>query len=149
VRRHSELEAGSIREVVVFHSTREDLLLHAGNFPFSVVADPDKRLYAAFGVESGARALLDPRAWAPVTRAIIRSLRAVVRKKEPVPSVHPDGGRLGLPADFLIANDGTVLACKYGDHVYDQWSVDEILALSREVAVFSAPASEGHPRTHN
>ncbi|WP_258958033.1 hypothetical protein [Streptomyces leeuwenhoekii] len=32
-----------------------------------------------------------------------------------------------LPADFLIASDGRVLAAKYGEHVYDQWSVDELL----------------------
>jgi hypothetical protein len=32
-----------------------------------------------------------------------------------------------LPADFLIAPDGTVIAKKYGTHAYDQWSVDELL----------------------
>ncbi len=48
-----------------------------------------------------------------------------------MPPTNPHGGRLGLPADFLIAPDGSVLACKYGSHAYDQWSVDDILALSR------------------
>jgi len=33
-----------------------------------------------------------------------------------------------LPADFLIASDGQLLACKYGEHVYDLWSVDDVLA---------------------
>jgi hypothetical protein len=38
--------------------------------------------------------------------------------------------RLGLPADFLVAADGHVLACKYGVHAYDQWSVDDLLQLA-------------------
>ena len=42
----------------------------------------------------------------------------------------PRGGRLGLPGDFLIAPDGRVLACKYGEHADDQWSVDEVLRLA-------------------
>ncbi|HEU5380442.1 MAG TPA: redoxin domain-containing protein [Ktedonobacteraceae bacterium] len=38
----------------------------------------------------------------------------------------------GLPADFLIAPDGHVLACKYGVNPHDQWSVDELLSLARK-----------------
>ena len=139
VRRHSELEAASIREVVVFHSAKQDLLPYAGQFPFDLVADPDKRVYAEFGVESAARALLDPRAWTSILRGVIRSLGAIVRKKEAIPTLHPKGGRWGLPADFLIATDGKVLARKYGAHADDQWSVEELLALSRESAVSPMP----------
>jgi hypothetical protein len=36
----------------------------------------------------------------------------------------------GRPADFLIAPNGRVLARKYGAHVDDQWSADEILTLA-------------------
>ncbi|WP_074310761.1 peroxiredoxin-like family protein [Singulisphaera sp. GP187] len=129
-RRHSELVAAGIREVVVFHSTAEELSAHASDLPFDVIADPDKRLYVEFGVESGTRALLDPRAWLPILRGIYRSFMAVVRKRQPIPTVNPHGGRFGLPAEFLIATDGRVLACKYGVYVYDQWSVDDVLALA-------------------
>ena len=44
-------------------------------------------------------------------------------------NMHPTGGHLGLPGDFLIGPDGRVLACKHGRHANDQWSVDELLAL--------------------
>jgi peroxiredoxin len=138
-RRHDDLAAAGIREVVVFHATAGELLPHAADLPFAVVADPDKRLYAAFGVESAPRALLDPRAWAPILRAVARSLWAVVRERRPPPAANPHGGRLGLPADFLIASDGRVLARKYGAHAYDQWSVDELLARAR-------PARPGRQR---
>ena len=130
VRRYEDILAASIREVVVFHATAAALLPHAGDLPFAVVADPDKRLFTEFGVESGPRALLDPRAWLPVLRGVFRSLRAILHGQQPIPTMNPHGGRLGLPADFLIASDGRVLACKYGSHAYDQWSVDEILALA-------------------
>jgi hypothetical protein len=45
----------------------------------------------------------------------------------------PTGGRLGFPADILIDQGGKVLACRYGIHAFDQWSVDELLQ-------FAAPA---------
>ncbi|NVB81968.1 MAG: AhpC/TSA family protein [Kofleriaceae bacterium] len=128
VRRHDEIAASGIREVVVFHSSADELREHAADLPFAVIADPDKRLYAEFGVTSGWRSLLDPRVWGPILLAVGRSLVALVRGRERAPSLVPHGGRFGLPADFLIAPDGRVLACKHGVHAYDQWSVDELLA---------------------
>jgi hypothetical protein len=129
--RHQEIVTASIQEVVVFHSSTDELLHYVDDLPFAVIADPNKRLYADFRVESAPRALLDPRTWVPVIRGILRSLDAILRGKQPVPSLNPQGGRLGLPADFLIASDGNLIACKYGSHAYDQWSVDELLRLSK------------------
>lgn len=128
-RRHEEIEAAGIREVVIFHSTADALLPYAADMPFPVIADPDKRIYGQFGVGAAPRALLDPRAWGAILRGIHRSLRRVLRGAQPVPSLHPEGGRFGLPADFLIDRDGVVLARRYGAHAYDQWSVDQLLAL--------------------
>lgn len=138
VARHSEIQTASIREVVVFHTGAEELLRHAGEFPFAVIADPEKRLYAEFGVSSGLRALLDSHVWGPILLGVIRSGAGVFQGKA-MPPLIPEGGRLGLPADFLIAPDGRVVSCKYGSHAYDQWSVDEILALARSGA--ATPAS--------
>lgn len=132
VRRHAEIEAAGIREVVVFHSPAEELREHTDGLPFAVVADPGKRLYAEFGVESAPRALLDPRVWGPIARAVLRSAWAILRGRERGPAGRPHGGRLGLPADFLIGTDGRVLAAKYGAHAYDQWPVDELLLRAGE-----------------
>lgn len=133
VRRHEEIVAAGIQEVVVFHSTEEVLKPHAGALPFDVIADPGKRLYVEFGVEAAPRALLDPRAWLPVLRGLARSSFGILLGRQPVPEVRPKGGSLGLPADFLISTNGRVLACKYGAHAYDQWSVDELLTLAAGV----------------
>lgn len=129
--RHGEIEAASIQEVVVFHSSAAELMPFVDGLPFAVIADPNKRLYADFRIESAPRALFDLRVWVPVLRGILRSLGAILRGKQPAPSLNPQGGRFGLPADFLIASDGKLTACKYGSHAYDQWSVDELLRLSR------------------
>jgi peroxiredoxin len=104
VQRHGEIRAAGVREVVLFHSTAEDLLSYQEQVPFPLVADPDKRLYGEFGVEASPRAVLDPRAWLP-------SLRGIGRTRRPWAGDHHTG-HLGLPADFLIASDGRVLACK-------------------------------------
>ncbi len=133
VRRHEEIVAAGIQEIVVFHSAEDVLKPHAGELPFDVIADPSKQLYAEFGVEAAPRALLDPRAWLPVLRGLFRSSLGILRGRQPVPEVRPHGGSLGLPADFLISGDGRVLACKYGAHAYDQWSVDDLLALAAGV----------------
>ena len=52
IRRHDEIVAAGIREVVVFHSSAQELRRHVVDLPFAVVADPDKVLYAEFGVWS-------------------------------------------------------------------------------------------------
>jgi hypothetical protein len=131
VRRHEEIRAARVREVVVFHSPEEELRPHVADLPFAVVADPDQHLYREFGVESGPRALLHPRAWWPILRAVAVSGWLMARGKQRPPALRPTGGRLGLPADFLIDAGGRVLAHRYGEHADDQWSVDELLDLVR------------------
>jgi peroxiredoxin len=130
VLRHDELRAAGVREVVVFHSSAEDLRKYQAELPFDVIPDPDKKLYAEFGVEAKPGAILSPRAWPAIVRGLGRSIGAAIRRKEAAPPVKPRGGSLGLPGDFLIAADGRVVACKYGEHAYDQWTVDEVLALA-------------------
>jgi peroxiredoxin len=131
VRRHDEIVAAGVREVVVFHSPADELREHATDLPFAVVADPDKRLYVEFGVESSPRSLLDPRVWGRIVQGVFLDLIAVVRRRQSPPSRSQPNGRLGLPADFLIAGDGRLVAVKYGVHAYDQWSADELLELVR------------------
>ncbi|MFD0687398.1 peroxiredoxin-like family protein [Actinomadura fibrosa] len=135
--RHREIEAAGIREVAVFHSPAGELAPHAEGLPFPVVGDPRQKLYAEFGVGSSRRALLDPRAWGPIARALLTGTWQVLRGRERLPASRPAGGRLGLPADFLITPDGRVAAVKYGEHAYDQWSVDELLSLAAQAPVAS------------
>jgi hypothetical protein len=101
-RRHDEITAAGVPEVVVFSSTAAALRPHTYDLPFAVVADPDKGLYAEFAAESSARSLLDPRAWPAIVRAIATSTSAWLRGRQPLPTVRPAGGRYGLPVDVLV-----------------------------------------------
>ncbi|WP_216898194.1 peroxiredoxin-like family protein [Nocardia alni] len=127
VSRHREIIGAGITEVVVFHSSAMELRKYTADLPLHVIADPDHVLYREFGVESGAQALLDPHAWSAIARGVTQELRAVRYEARPMPPRNPEGGRFGLPADYLIASDGKVLAAKHGAHADDQWSVDELL----------------------
>jgi len=129
VRRRDELKA-VLSEVIVFHSREEEIVAHEGEIPFHLVADPGRALYRAYGVEAGARALLNPRAWPAILRAIAVALPDVTIRRRPMPPLLPDGGRYGLPADLLVSPDGIVLAAHYGEHADDQWSVDHVLLLA-------------------
>jgi peroxiredoxin len=128
--RHDEIAAAGVREVVVFRSTAEQLQRDPGEVPYAIILDPDGRLYDRFGVGSGLRSVLDPRAALMALPNLVRSFLSGRRIGLPA-----EGGRveglLGFPADFLIGTDGRIIACDYGDHADDGWSVDELLALAR------------------
>lgn len=113
--RHQEVADAGITEVVLLHSP-DELRGYQSLLPFTVVADPDWALYREFAMETGLQAVADPRAW----RA------ANVGAK-------PSTTHLGLPADFLIDSDGTVLAAHYGRHADDQWTVDQLLDVHRSL----------------
>lgn len=127
-RRHAEIAAAGVHEVVLFHSTVEAMRPHQGELPFAAVADPELELYARFGVEFSLRSVLNPAAWTAPFKPY--AWRVAIREgRDP-------GGRwfsirgdsmLGHPADFLIEPDGAVIAAKYGKHANDQWSVDDLL----------------------
>jgi peroxiredoxin len=124
-RRHDELLAAGISEVVVFHSERETMQGFQGELPFAAIADPEKKLYAEFGVgKMSPLSAFDPRSWRAVYRALTRSpnLRGAMGRGEQ---------HMGLPADFLIGADGALLAAKHGAYVDDHWSVGDLLALAR------------------
>jgi peroxiredoxin len=137
VRRHDEIARAGVREVVVFHSTPEEFRKYQADLPFALVADPKKELYAELGVEKSVRAVLDPRAWPNIIRGLIRTAR-----EEKLPLGDHEGGSLGLPGDFLIDSDGRIVASKYGEHAYDQWTVDEVLALAKAQHTSLAPEAE-------
>jgi hypothetical protein len=89
---------------------------------------PVKRLYRQFGVEASLKSLR-PGAWRAVPSGLRNAIGDAITKRRAPGPVSPTNGRLGLPADVLIDADGRVVAVKYGEHAYDQWSVDELLAL--------------------
>lgn len=122
LKRDAELKAAGIQEVVVFHSPKEHLLPYQGRFPFDVVADPERKLYARFGVGTSVFALLDVRSWPAIVQG---------HSLPDGPHSDPEDTALGRPADFLLTSDGRVVASHYGRHAADTWTVDQVKALAR------------------
>ena len=127
VARHDEIRSHGIREVVVFHSTAAELGKHEAELPFALVADPQRELYRRLGVEHRLSALLNARALRAAIAGLTTALGKHSTKRGPLGPIKPTGGRSGLPADFLIDPDGRLVAVNYGQHAYDQWTVDELL----------------------
>ena len=129
--RHQELIDAGISEVVFFHSPQSALQGYQALLPFAVVADPQRESYAEFGVDTRISAVVHPRAW----RSAFRGYASVMGHRHDPDNKGVGSGdgstHLGLPADFLIAPDGTVVGVHYGRHADDQWTVDEVLDLSR------------------
>jgi peroxiredoxin len=123
-RRHAEIAAAGIRQLVFFHSSREEMLKYQAQLPFDCIADPGKKYFKAFGVETSVRALLNIRVFWSGLRWILAARRFYTRA---------ENGILGLPADFLVDAQGRIVACKYGAHADDHWEVDELLQLAGEV----------------
>jgi peroxiredoxin len=123
VARNREIADAGIREVVIFHSPDAELLPYQGRFPFDVVGDPSHTFYRKYAVEKSIWALLSPRAWPA-------SVKGNLRKDKPKLGGLPNGGLLGLPADFLVEANGSIKAIHYGKHADDQWTVDEMLKLA-------------------
>jgi peroxiredoxin len=134
VARHYEIRSSGVREVVVFHSTAAELAKHEAELPFLLIADPERVLYRRLGVERRPSSLLSPRALAAAIAGEAAALGSHSTKRGALGPVKPTGGRLGLPAEFLIAPDGRITALKYGRHAYDQWTVDELLDHARPVS---------------
>jgi peroxiredoxin len=134
VTRHDEIRSAGIREVVVFHSTAAELAKHEAELPFPLIADPHRVLYRRLGVERRPGSLLSPRALGAAIAGQAAALTNHSTKRGALGPVKPTGGRLGLPAEFLIAPDGRITALHYGRHAYDQWTVDELLDHARPVS---------------
>jgi peroxiredoxin len=126
-KRADEIEAAGIKEVIVFHSSAKAIRSYQKDVPFLLIGDPKKALYKEFGVEASLRFLS--------IKALGAALRGVAHGHF---GLRLSGGPMGLPGDFLIAPSGQIKAAKYGTHAYDQWSVDELIALARDAAVRAA-----------
>src|ERR1700675_739157 len=107
VRRAGELSAAGITMVAVFHSPGRRLTsLRKLGLPFPAIADPEKRLFKAFGVEASWRGMFTQRVARDYARAMLAGFLSG-------PFGH-EGGIKGHPADFLIDEQGVIRLAHYG-----------------------------------
>ena len=119
-KRATEIREAGIREIAVFHASRDEMLRYQAKLPFDCVPDPGKELYRKFGVETSIFSLLHPTVLWVGLRGILATGKFYYK---------PENGIFGLPADFLISPNGKVLAAHYGSNAYDNWDADQLLYL--------------------
>jgi peroxiredoxin len=127
VRRHEEVAAAGLTVIVLFHSAESRLERTQGvDLPFHLVADPDKQIFGAYGIEEALRGMFAGRVARDYGRAM-----AAGHFSRPF-GYH--GGIKGLPADFLIDRDGVIRLAHYGENYADSLDVDQVLAAAAGLA---------------
>lgn len=112
--KHKEWQEVGVEIVVVFSDTNEKVLASVAKRPrpFTMICDPELKLYNLYGVETSSLALF--KAFVFDLGEIIRGLRKGAR-----PTRNPH--MTLVPADFLIDLDGQILDLWYGkttaDHI--------------------------------
>lgn len=120
-RRHAEFQQQDLEMVAVFQSPPESIRRYVGRQgpPFPIIADADRALYHAYGVETS---------WAGMARG------TVVRFPDLVRAVFAEGFLPGsiegeiqrLPADFLIGPDGRLRIAYYGRDIGDHLPLERL-----------------------
>ena len=114
----------------VFQSPEEKIRQYVGKQkpPFAIVADPERKLYQTYKVETS---------WMGMLKAMVFGMGDMMKafSKGFGPGTM-EGEKNRLPADFLIGPDGTIIEAYYGKDIGDHMPFKTIEhALSQPVAV--------------
>lgn len=112
-KRAEAYRAQGLELIAVFQSSAEKITHYAGrqNSPFPIIADPERRLYKLYGLESS---------WRGMGVAFLRRPGEIARAfaKGFLPG-SMEGEMHRLPADFIIDKEGILLGCYYGHDIGD------------------------------
>lgn len=121
--KYEELRAKGTEVYVVLQS-EEDVLkeeIKDANIPFEIILDPEMKLYEKFSLEiaESVEAMLGGNTMDRIAKA----------KEMGLEHGKYEGNEQQLPATFVLDKEGNVTYAKYGTHVTDTMSVEEMLAL--------------------
>ena len=119
IRQYPQL-APDIALVSIFQSPVDSIRAYVGrqDVPFPIVPDPDRRLYARYGLESR---------WLGLFSAFVKSPWQVLQafRKGFLPG-RTDGPLNTIPADFLIDEQGVIQLAYYGSDIGDHLPLERI-----------------------
>jgi thioredoxin-dependent peroxiredoxin len=123
IERYPGLHVKGLEMLTVFESPRSSIAQYVGkqDAPFAIIPDPQAKLYVLYGVESSEEKI-NAVMTMPETHTIVQEAAAhgfVLTPEE-------GSNFFRMPADFLIAPDGTVRIAHYTNHVYDHLEFDAI-----------------------
>ena len=126
VRRFEDIQRQDLSVLCIFHSaisTMEKNL--AASLPFQLLADPGKKIFRSYGVESSLGGMFS---W-----DVMRDYFLAMRAGFPSGMLSHEGGIKGHPADFIINKDGKIVYSHYGRNYADSMSVDEVITIARQL----------------
>jgi peroxiredoxin len=126
VRRFDDIQRQDLSVLCIFHSpisTMEKNL--AASLPFELLADPEKKTFRSYGVESSLGGMFS---W-----NVMRDYFLALKAGFPSGMLSHEGGIKGHPADFIINRDGKIVFAHYGRNYADSLSVDEVVAIARQL----------------
>jgi thioredoxin-dependent peroxiredoxin len=130
---YAKVKALGLTTVVAYHSCARKLASENIDLPpFDLVADPDKHLFRAYGVETGWAGMYSP--------AVMRDYYLALRAGFKPGMLTSDGGITGNPADFIIGADGRIAYAHYGRHYADSLTADQVVEVWEKRAARSVDA---------
>lgn len=123
IERYDNFASRGLQTVAFFQSDDDSINKYVAsrNPPFPLIADPEKTVYNAYGVESSRAGAVKSILKIPVTTA------AIIRGD--VVQGTMDGDKLLMPAQFIIGPDGIIETAHYGTDFGDKIPMFEIEKL--------------------
>jgi peroxiredoxin Q/BCP len=130
IERYAGLHSAGLEIVAIFESPAESLRQYVGKqaAPFSIIADPEARLYTLYGVESSEAKVAATMAMAATQQVIDTAAAQGFQLTDQAGS-----NFLRMPADFFIGADGVVLDAHYAEYVWDHMPfarIEELLGIA-------------------
>lgn len=121
IKKHEELKKKGVVVIALFSARGEEIKEYAGKLtpPFSVIPDPDFRIYQKYGVESSMSGMF---------KAMLRMGTMLKMMVGGFFNMKSMSDKPLLPADFLIDEDGSIYKAYYGSDFGDHIDLKEVLS---------------------
>ncbi len=113
------LQVRGLSILAFFEYSKENILRYVGqqHAPFPIVADPERRIYKLYGVESS---------WLGTLRGLLRLSDFSNAASKGLLFFNPHNDVALIPADFLIGADLVIQTAYYGKDIGDHLPIEEI-----------------------
>ena len=126
VKHFDDIQQQGLSVLCVFHSPISSMKKNQAHaLPSELIADPEKKIFRSYGVESSWTGMIS---W-----NVVRDYFFAMKAGLPSGMLSHDGGIKGHPADFIINRDGKLVFAHYGRNYADSLSVADIVTIAKEL----------------
>lgn len=124
---YSRLKEEGYEVVVIYESKKSSLLPYVEdhNLPYTVIADPERKLYTAFKVEFSQEKMMKSRENSTMLKHYKEGMRLFGSKK--YPKGEGEEKSTIIPADFIVGKDRKIEMAYYGAYIGDHYPIKDVL----------------------